>query len=452
MAFGVLPIKGGITQLTGDVLAGPGTGPKVATVVGLQGNPVSNAAPALGNALVWNGAAWAPGAGGGGGCCPSIDVTQPGHAFTLVGEAAYFDGTSWLPAQANAVGTLGLGIVTNITANTFTVSFSGPLTGLTNNFPLEALGAPAPGPLTAGQYYFVSDSVAGYLTATEPATYSNPLLFALSVTEAVVLPYRPSATVASGNTTFVGLYNNRPPLANVGDQYFPTDGPFSYVWTSNYGGTWSPVIDNQLGLVPTTTTSTQFPPATTYTESMLAGSDSQRFETTDSNTTHVGAFFKGTLPAAPWTITAAISIDAFNTVPPAAFTGNVSSFSASGNYPSAGLVLGDGTNLLTWIAQARNAAAGGPFAFENALWSSTTNRSGFTNLSAPWLYTANMVWLRIRFDGAAYYCEWAPDGVTWRVMCSTPAATITPTDFGVCLQPWGATVAMNLYSLKVENV
>jgi len=50
----------GITQLTGDVLAGPGTGLQPATVVGLQGSPVAAAAPVLGDVLEWNGAAWAP--------------------------------------------------------------------------------------------------------------------------------------------------------------------------------------------------------------------------------------------------------------------------------------------------------------------------------------------------------------------------------------------------------
>jgi len=50
----------GINELTGDVLAGPGVGLQTATVVGLQGNPVSSVAPTLGDLLVWDGAAWVP--------------------------------------------------------------------------------------------------------------------------------------------------------------------------------------------------------------------------------------------------------------------------------------------------------------------------------------------------------------------------------------------------------
>jgi len=49
--------------------------------------------------------------------------------------------------------------------------------------------------LTAGEYYFVSDSVAGQLTTTEPTastSYSNPLMQATSLTTAVMGQFRPS--------------------------------------------------------------------------------------------------------------------------------------------------------------------------------------------------------------------------------------------------------------------
>lgn len=51
---------GGISELTGDVLAGPGAGTQAATVVGLQGNPVAGTAPSAAEVLTWTGAAWAP--------------------------------------------------------------------------------------------------------------------------------------------------------------------------------------------------------------------------------------------------------------------------------------------------------------------------------------------------------------------------------------------------------
>ena len=49
------------------------------------------------------------------------------------------------------------------------------------------------------RYYFVSTTTAGDFTATEPTSgYSNPILFALSTTEAVVLPFRPQDLTAGG--------------------------------------------------------------------------------------------------------------------------------------------------------------------------------------------------------------------------------------------------------------
>lgn len=48
----------GIDQLTADVTAGPGTGSQAATVVAIQGQPVSSAAPGTGDVLTWDGAAW----------------------------------------------------------------------------------------------------------------------------------------------------------------------------------------------------------------------------------------------------------------------------------------------------------------------------------------------------------------------------------------------------------
>ena len=108
----------------------------------------------------------------------SWSVTQSSHGLA-VGDVIYNNGTNYVKAQANATGTLGIFVVSAVAnTNTFTATFSGKIT-------LSSL--------TAGQYYFVSTTSAGDFTATEPTTgYSNPILFALSTTEAVVLPYRPS--------------------------------------------------------------------------------------------------------------------------------------------------------------------------------------------------------------------------------------------------------------------
>ena len=57
----------GISELTGDVDAGPGTGAQSATVVGLQGNPISSTSPSLNDVLSWDGSQWTPAAQSGGG-------------------------------------------------------------------------------------------------------------------------------------------------------------------------------------------------------------------------------------------------------------------------------------------------------------------------------------------------------------------------------------------------
>lgn len=72
-----LPVESGITELTGDVTTGTGGGSQAATVEGIQGNPVSAAAPASGDALVWDGAQWAPTAGGGGGGVSNVTASSP---------------------------------------------------------------------------------------------------------------------------------------------------------------------------------------------------------------------------------------------------------------------------------------------------------------------------------------------------------------------------------------
>lgn len=49
---------GGITELTGDVVAGVGTGSQAATVKGLDSRPLDAAAPTVGDLLAWDGTKW----------------------------------------------------------------------------------------------------------------------------------------------------------------------------------------------------------------------------------------------------------------------------------------------------------------------------------------------------------------------------------------------------------
>jgi hypothetical protein len=155
----------------------------------------------------------------------SLAVHQVAHGFT-VGQAVYFNGTIWVLAEANAIGTLGLGLVIIVPgANDFTVCFEGFVTGLSG--------------LTAGQYYFVSDATPGALTVTEPVattSFSNPLLFAISATTGTVLDHRPSSigsTVITPTFTVVTVTNNSNAVAgqlilvNTGSGGFTVTLPLS---------------------------------------------------------------------------------------------------------------------------------------------------------------------------------------------------------------------------------
>jgi hypothetical protein len=111
----------------------------------------------------------------------TLAVHQVAHGFS-VGQAVYNNGTVWVLAESNAIGTLGIGLVIIVGGpDDFTVAFEGYATGLSG--------------LTAGQYYFVSDATPGALTVTEPVSttsFSNPLLFAITTTTGAILPFRPS--------------------------------------------------------------------------------------------------------------------------------------------------------------------------------------------------------------------------------------------------------------------
>ena len=134
----------------------------------------------------------------------SWEVTQSSHGLS-VGDVIYNNGTNYVKARANATGTLGIFVVSAVTdSNTFTATFSGKIT-------LSSL--------TAGQYYFVSTTTAGEYVSTEPTTgYSNPILFALTTTAAVVLPYRPQDLVsggAAGARTALDVYSTSETNAQV---------------------------------------------------------------------------------------------------------------------------------------------------------------------------------------------------------------------------------------------
>lgn len=170
-----LPVGGGITELTGDVTTGLGGGSQAATIQGINGNPISGAAPSVGDALVWDGAQWAPAAGGtgtvtdvtassplssSGGATPDISL----DAGTTAGDVLTWDGSVWAGAAPT-------GGVTSVTSSS-PLSSSG---GATPDISLDA-GTAAGEVLTwdGSAWAAAAPAVTGITDLTGDVTASGP--------------------------------------------------------------------------------------------------------------------------------------------------------------------------------------------------------------------------------------------------------------------------------------
>ena len=124
--------------------------------------------------------------GGGGGTTTDVSLTS--HGFHLGEVLFYYNG--YKRAKANNYGSLGLFVVSNIPDdNTFTITQAGHFTidsGEDVSYAMED-GSTY---FTPNTWYYLSESQAGKLTTNEPVL-SNPVLYAISALEAVVVGYRP---------------------------------------------------------------------------------------------------------------------------------------------------------------------------------------------------------------------------------------------------------------------
>lgn len=108
----------------------------------------------------------------GGGGSTQFEVTQATHGF-VVGNGIYHNGTSFATALADSADTLASYVVVEVVdANTFVAADFGRLeVNLLTN----------PDSLSAGTYYYLSDSSAGTPTNVEPSIFSNPLFYVESI-------------------------------------------------------------------------------------------------------------------------------------------------------------------------------------------------------------------------------------------------------------------------------
>jgi len=126
--------------------------------------------------------------GGGGGESASVSITQASHGLS-VGDVLKKVGASYALAQADSAANAEVvGIISVVTdVNTFTLLTSGYLSTLTG--------------LTANETYFLSPTVAGGVTVTNPTTVgqvSKPLFNSVSTTAAVFNNMRGNVISAGG--------------------------------------------------------------------------------------------------------------------------------------------------------------------------------------------------------------------------------------------------------------
>ena len=148
--------------------------------------------------------------GSGGGASVEIQAADAEEQF-VVGDVLYFNPSNSKYAKAIArssssaevVGVVSEGVGTLGSYTSYIVTTAGYIEG--------GLSLPGPVDLTAGEVYFLSDSVAGLLTTVEPSivgSVSRPVLLATAADKGFVLPYRGIVVGGSNARTSLSLNNN----------------------------------------------------------------------------------------------------------------------------------------------------------------------------------------------------------------------------------------------------
>lgn len=117
---------------------------------------------------------------GAGGGATQFEIEQVAHGFA-VGEGIYHNGTTWVKAQADDADTLAYYVVIEVLdVDNFVAADFGRIEAVAHGY-------------TVGDFYFLSDSVAGQATNVEPSSFSNPLFYVEDANTLQVKCLRPSA-------------------------------------------------------------------------------------------------------------------------------------------------------------------------------------------------------------------------------------------------------------------
>ena len=131
---------------------------------------------------------------GGGGGATQFEVNQSTHGFSL-GDGIYHNGTSWQAGLADDADTLATYVVIQVVdANNFVAADFGRIEATAHGF-------------TVGEFYYLSETVAGQPTTTLPTIFSNPLFYVESDNILQIKVYRPEEVETVDTISLVAAEN-----------------------------------------------------------------------------------------------------------------------------------------------------------------------------------------------------------------------------------------------------
>lgn len=132
--------------------------------------------------------------GGAGGSSLIHSFSQASPALAA-GNPVYFDGTTWQKAKADTNTTVAIGIISEAVHPDYKVQYGGSISLDTAQWDAITGGT---GGLIPGETYYTSDVIEGALTTSTPSI-TNPVLYAISATDAFVVPYFNAAETGAGS-------------------------------------------------------------------------------------------------------------------------------------------------------------------------------------------------------------------------------------------------------------
>jgi hypothetical protein len=346
------PTDTGITQLTSDVTAGPGSGSQAASVVALRGFPVAAAAPVAGNVLLWNGAAWAPSAVPATPSLPRFGNTLVVDAVNGNNATASVNGTPFLTVEG-AISYINTNALTGVTvwilpgtyalAAGITIPATCSLRGLSTQTTRLTLAGSNPGGtvtmVTMGENTRIEDLT---LTLTSTNATTNLVGIALPGTTSVTSKLRTSVLTVNNATLAVGTTTNVYGILSNGAGTLGTS-TFSFNFTrgctinvlSNGGG-------NKRGILVSTANAVSFRDTNIYVAPPTNAASTGSYVGAETTDNAASAEFRSSAISGAATAGSYTGSDILQTLP------------VTGLLVGQGIQIGPGTDLVTRTAGAKS--------------------------------------------------------------------------------------------------